>query len=354
MTIGIVVFGPTRSGKVWLMKAQATDIQRFGQRIPPRMSLHLYVNSQISGTHCHSTQYCLLFPPSRSCAALLLTFIATPDYDAVQQGTHSIMTKRPRTKSLTNTSELEGVISSPTESSTTPVLTPSTPDDERNASKLQHLDTPGSIAGGRARIVCSLPPHQPHEFATYIEHETHYRKFHTNRCHECQKNFPSDHYLDLHIAENHDPLNDAKRDKGEKTYGCFVNGCDKVCLTPQRRRWHCLAKHEFPKTYDFFIVNDGIDKRNSMLRPEFRHIKKVSQSTGASRSPGNDKPPVAAGGLNSSTSALDEHVAAGNAVDHRTADSDVEKVTESLSALKFLPYSVRFGRGRGRGGLARS
>jgi len=31
-----------------------------------------------------------------------------------------------------------------------------------------------------------------------------------------------------------------------------------------------IDKHSFPKDYDFFIVNNGIDRRNSMLRPQHR------------------------------------------------------------------------------------
>lgn len=67
---------------------------------------------------------------------------------------------------------------------------------------------------------CHLPPH-PHglSFPSYEAYEVHYQQNHVHRCTECHKNFPSDHYLNLHIAENHDPLNDARREKGDKTVG---------------------------------------------------------------------------------------------------------------------------------------
>lgn len=65
---------------------------------------------------------------------------------------------------------------------------------------------------------CTLPPHkEPLTFKSYGEYESHYNKFHTNRCLECRKNFPSDHFLGLHIEECHDPLVVVKRDKGEHT-----------------------------------------------------------------------------------------------------------------------------------------
>ena len=42
------------------------------------------------------------------------------------------------------------------------------------------------------------------------------------------------------------------------------------------------------------------------------------------------------------------------AVPPAVPDAAMEDITSSLSALKFVPPSIKFGRGRGRGGLARS
>ena len=65
---------------------------------------------------------------------------------------------------------------------------------------------------------CSLPPHpETLSFPTFEEFEIHYAKAHAHRCPECHKNFPTEHFLGLHIEENHDPLIDARRAKGEKT-----------------------------------------------------------------------------------------------------------------------------------------
>ena len=66
-------------------------------------------------------------------------------------------------------------------------------------------------------IRCSLPPHEPASFSTYEDFDVHYAKVHANRCSECRKNFPTEHFLGLHIGENHDPLNEARRASGEKT-----------------------------------------------------------------------------------------------------------------------------------------
>ncbi|RSL51999.1 hypothetical protein CEP54_011121 [Fusarium duplospermum] len=65
---------------------------------------------------------------------------------------------------------------------------------------------------------CNLPPHREAlAFKTYDEYEVHYNKSHTNRCLECRKNFPSEHLLNVHIEECHDPLVTVKREKGEHT-----------------------------------------------------------------------------------------------------------------------------------------
>lgn len=88
---------------------------------------------------------------------------------------------------------------------------------------------------------CYLPPH-PYgvSFSSFEAYEVHYQKCHVHRCTECYKNFPSDHYLNLHIAENHDPLNEAKRDKGEKTVGAETSfQYDKVTDTAETVRMFC-------------------------------------------------------------------------------------------------------------------
>ena len=65
---------------------------------------------------------------------------------------------------------------------------------------------------------CSLPPHdEAISFSTFEEFEVHYAKEHAYRCSDCRKNFPTEHFLGLHIHENHDPLVESRRAKEEKT-----------------------------------------------------------------------------------------------------------------------------------------
>lgn len=85
--------------------------------------------------------------------------------------------------------------------------------------KIVHLDSETALSTKPAVMKCLLPPHQPLEFTSFEDYDVHYSKTHLNRCTECHKNFPDEHFLHLHIAENHDPITAAKKDRGEKTVG---------------------------------------------------------------------------------------------------------------------------------------
>lgn len=72
-------------------------------------------------------------------------------------------------------------------------------------------------------ITCALAPHADEiAFTTYEAYEIHYMQTHVNRCSECHKNLPTEHFLWLHIAENHDPLNEVKRSREEKTVSVLL------------------------------------------------------------------------------------------------------------------------------------
>ena len=175
---------------------------------------------------------------------------------------------------------------------------------------------------------------------------------------------------------------------------------------------HLVDKHFFPKNYDFFVVNDGVDPRRtgSMLRPGYQHraqtvsssesstinstsIKatghslqgrqdvqgevpesKVSDSDdhdGDGDDHGSDDPgdecsddesagevenededgnedsnrlPVATNARSVHDSRLDARV--------EPEETELANLTSSMSALKFVPQSIRFGRGA-RSGFAK-
>ena len=166
-------------------------------------------------------------------------------------------------------------------------------------------------------------------------------------------------------------------DSGTK-YQCFVEGCDKVCSTPQKRRMHLTDKHVFPKVstspelaiplvtqanvgqnYDFQIVNTGIDKRSSMLRARprkdssaasraFQHEQRKN-STEASPNHGLEPRNTL-----ESPAAQNSNGSDGTSSHSPSLHADVDELTSTMSALKFVPPSVHFGRGGRRGGLSRS
>ena len=121
-------------------------------------------------------------------------------------------------------------------------------------------------------------------------------------------------------------------------YSCFVEDCDKKCSTPQKRRLHLVDKHLFPKDYDFYIINDGIDYRSSLLKSGRQRMR---NSAAQQMTDADDKTQGRSSTLESTTED-DSH--------------DIEGLTGAMSALKFVPPSVRFGRGRGggRGGFSKS
>ncbi|KAG0648354.1 zinc finger protein [Hyphodiscus hymeniophilus] len=236
-----------------------------------------------------------------------------------------------------------------------------------NSSKIIHLDSDSGEARPAPEMICSLPPHrQTLSFSTYEDYEVHYLKSHTNRCTECRKNLPTEHFLSLHIEENHDSLVSVRKERGEKTYACFVEDCDRKCSTPQKRRMHLVDKHFFPKDYDFYVVNDGIDRRSSMLRSG-RHRRQSSAAQNiaitdekarhrSSTLETNTEVEVMSNGEQSPQEVSPEGTRM-LTPESSQEDADMEGLAGAMSALKFIPPSVRFGhrgRGRGRGGFSKT
>ena len=215
--------------------------------------------------------------------------------------------------------------------------------------KYTTLDAPTSTTAKTA-ITCVLPPHLPIKFDTYNEYETHYHQSHDFRCLDCAKNFPTDHFLSLHIAETHDPLSRIKRERGEKTYHCFVQDCEKVCSTPQKRRRHLLDKHMFPRNYDFHIVNHGSDNRTSLLRPEAKTHQKQNN---ARRHKSLAQEDITEENMHASEVMDIEEKNVDN-LGQSPKDKSMDDIADSMAALKFVPKSVSFGRSRQRGGLSKS
>ncbi|KIW56720.1 hypothetical protein PV05_05356 [Exophiala xenobiotica] len=219
----------------------------------------------------------------------------------------------------------------------------------------------------QAAMQCSLPPHRDAlEFATVEDFETHYAKDHANRCTSCGKNFPTAHFLALHIDEHHNTFREALQAKGEKTYACFVEDCDRKCSTPQKRRLHLIDKHLFPKVYNFQIVDVGIDKSTSMLREGRR--RRVSTATDQAQpnshqrrqtktehktTSKHDPVPVALEEDNGrSVKGTQRETNASNLKsDISVSDAAINDLEVSMASLRFVPPSVaKKQRNKGRSG----
>lgn len=238
------------------------------------------------------------------------------------------MSKRPRARSHSADREIHLPLDAP-------VIYPEPP------TKYTQLDATYSSPVHTSSICCTLPPHEPLAFDTYDDYELHYHKSHVNRCLVCKRNFPTNHYLSLHIIENHDPLSAIRRERGDKTFSCFVEGCEKVCSTPQKRRMHLVDKHMFPKEYDFFVVNHGIDTQFSMLRSDHNTKKNNSRPPQVAK---KTNPPENDNMGDKAEIIHDEPLA---------TDAAMNDVVTSMASLKFVPKSVTFGRNRQHAGFAK-
>ena len=89
-------------------------------------------------------------------------------------------------------------------------------------------------------------------------------------------------------------------------------------------------------------------KQSSAATRAFHHEQRtdsVEQSQNASSEAANTSEPATAG---------DNEAVTGTLAHSPSLDADVNELASTMSALKFVPPSIRFGRGGRRGGLSRS
>ncbi|CAG8975145.1 hypothetical protein HYALB_00004444 [Hymenoscyphus albidus] len=262
------------------------------------------------------------------------------------------MGKRSRSSSELSESETSNTAQA------VPHFTSSLPSSSKKLSKLdpELSESDGEKPEGhKITMRCSLPPHRETlSFPDLDSFEVHYKKTHSNRCLECRRNFPTEHFLSLHIQENHDAITAVLRERGEKTYACFVEDCDRVCSTPEKRRLHLIDKHAYPKDYDFVVVDTGVDMRSSMLISG-RHRRR---SPATHKKEMEDRAKRRNSALKTFTTTEKEQTeskrAAATEKSSTQKDLDMNGLTNAMSSLKFIPTSVKFGRGRGRGGFSRT
>jgi hypothetical protein len=219
-------------------------------------------------------------------------------------------------------------------------------------------------------IECILPPHRsPWHFDNYEAYEQHVDAFHSNRCHECNCNLPSQHYLSLHISERHDPFNAIKRERGEKTvssegiipfyftirrflclviqYACLVEGCDRICSSPPKRRMHCIDKHNFPKTYNFAVIDHGVDPRGSGQLHKAFLADRQARRQAFRKQKAQERDDAGSTDRKSSIdheSTTDTSMSQTDGIGKPTKATPMDEVISTLGALNFQPRSLKFGR----------
>ncbi|KAI9030046.1 hypothetical protein CLU79DRAFT_733818 [Phycomyces nitens] len=148
-------------------------------------------------------------------------------------------------------------------------------------------------------------------------YELHYEARHLNTCSVCEKVFPSAHWLQLHLDECHDVLKKIQKERGEKIYACYVEGCQKHFMEPKLRRLHLVDKHHYPKYFPFDIVLTGSLNYDQWKKHEKRQ-KTINKHHKAEELPikGESEP----------------------------VDIDMDDLTDHLKRLK-IPKTISFGRG---------
>lgn len=143
-------------------------------------------------------------------------------------------------------------------------------------------------------------------------------------------------------------------------FSCFVEGCERQCLTPQKRRMHLIDKHMYPRNFFFAITRDGVDGRRSLLLEGAHHRRRSSTTTKdsrrrslaeaarAERPEAENDSSEAAGQPSSGSKGKD-----GEAGSQSRRDVDMDELAGAMSALQFVPPSVRFGRGGGKAGFSK-
>ncbi|KAF9517105.1 hypothetical protein BS47DRAFT_1483530 [Hydnum rufescens UP504] len=219
-------------------------------------------------------------------------------------------------------------------------------------------------------LTCTLAPtcsrpNRPTVVRNSQEMERHYALYHTFVCSTaegCCSVFPDARFLALHQTECHDPLTAIRKDRGEKTFECFLDSCARKFLTPKARRLHLISAHGYAKEFFFAITNKGIGglmrkwgEGVSLIRGEWQGRDGVAdEEVSRETVPNSVDPPF----IRNPPPHLDKVYSTPPATKRPPHPPRTEGRTPNqtalpkLDTLSLVPTSIRFGRGAKQRGFA--
>jgi hypothetical protein len=119
-----------------------------------------------------------------------------------------------------------------------------------------------------------------------------------------------------------------------------------------------IDKHMYPKNFFFGVTKEGIDGRRSLLvdgdhRRRRSSTASISKESRRRAGTPEGKDAAAKGDGKCSKQLAPDPVKESSSPTRKNVDADMADLTGAMSALQFVPPSVRFGRG-GRAGFAKS
>ncbi|CAG8434527.1 5339_t:CDS:2 [Diversispora eburnea] len=162
----------------------------------------------------------------------------------------------------------------------------------------------------RKSIICRLQPwcrRNPIEFPSTVSYEAHYNNSHKHVCMQCNKVFPTERWLKLHLMEFHDVFFQIKKEKGI------------VPFSIRKNQHYKKKKNKF---------SHKKNRSSELIQTELHKDSPISSKNVTNISPSSPSP---------------------NSFNNENSKEDIEisDITESMKKLKMpnMPKAISFGRG---------
>ena len=117
------------------------------------------------------------------------------------------------------------------------------------------------------------------KFDTPMQFNRHFDMLHRFCCQYCQRHFPSNHLLSLHLQENHDTYFEMQKEKGLSVYQCMLESCKEKFISEEARKNHLVKVHKYPANFRFSVVKRKHGKYQESKKKESLR-KKTRNKTG--------------------------------------------------------------------------